>query len=202
MNKKILLLILLLCVTFVFAAEYSVEFSLLSGVQRMRSDNLAFNFHDYHEGAEPELLNHNKLFFKPGVAIFYKSTGLYISTSNPLGHYYFNRYWMFSGGLKQSFSISEKSSLGIHVGSTWHSVDAAIHSFLEFFTSVKYTSLPGLDVGIEYKHKVLESVSIVLGINYNYNKQYSTIGGPIYIEDPQFYFQTISLNAGISYTLF
>ncbi len=140
-----------------------------------------------------------KTSLKPEILCFYNNTGIYISAEKPFVDYRFNRYVILSGGLLQRFRFSEKSALDVHLGTTWHSVDAAIHSFVEFLISTHFRSRPGLDIEVRYDHLLSKNISLFAEANYNYNQHFVDFLGST--SEP-YNFQTISLSVGVMYSLF
>lgn len=198
MKNKITLFLLLISVSFMFASPFSVELSISGGVRHIYTDSDLFN------NDPPGIMDESSInifllpSIKPSVSCFYHNTGLYLSADKALGRDYFKRYFILSGGLKQRVNISDKDAVDVHVGTTWHSVDAAIHSFMDFFVDVRFQSLPGLDLGVSYMKVMSETATLFTELNYNYNL--FNIAIPEITHDP-WKFRTISLNAGVMFSL-
>jgi hypothetical protein len=181
-----------------FANPFSVEFSLSGGLQHIYTDSDLFNNDPPGIRDESSINIFLLASLKPGVSWFYHHTGIYLSADKLIGHDYFNRYFILSGGLKQRFNISERKAVDIHLGMTWHSVNAAIHDVREFFIDTPFKSLPGLDLGISCNKVVSQNMSILLSANYNYDLFVVDI--PDHDQYP-WKFRTISLHAGVMFSL-
>jgi hypothetical protein len=198
MKKKMVFAVLFLCISFVFAGEFSAELSIGGGPEKARTDH-----HFYSDVFIPtEFTDHSTINLKIAASCFYKNSGIYISSDKLFGDDLFNRYFVFSGGFKQKVLLGDKLGFDMYVGTTWHSVDAAIQSVYEIFLSTKVYSRPGVDVGVDLNYVLSDKISVFVGFNYNYNKQVVTCppNGLENVDD--FYFQMMSFNAGISYRLF
>lgn len=202
MNLKRVSLLCLILIAFSMANPFSLEFSLSGGLQHLYTNNDLFNNDPpgiMDESSDNIFINAS---LKPRISCLYRNTGIFVSADKSIGDSRFNRYWILSGGLIQRVNISEKSTLDFHLGTTWHSVDAAIQSFIMFAISTHFKSLPGLDVGASYHYKLSESVSLFAGANYNYNCHYVDIPEIDPEANTTWKFQTILLNVGIMYSLF
>ncbi len=199
--KRIIVLFLILTgFSLVVAEPLSVDLSLSYGLMYLSTNNDFF-----HNGIDDLMDQTDKNIylrssFKPKISCFYHNTGIYVSAEKPLDFNRFKRYWIISGGIVQRISISEKSALDFHLGTTWHSVNEAIHSFILFSVYTHYKSLLGLDASFRYIHAISENISIFAEANYNYNRHYNdTFESQI---DSKFHFQMISLSVGVMYSLF
>ncbi|MCF7831977.1 MAG: hypothetical protein K9N05_00175 [Candidatus Marinimicrobia bacterium] len=196
MEKKIVLLMLLTSISLVFANPISFGISISGGLQETLTDNGMFTGTTLT--TDDSFVNAT---IKSGLRCLYKNTGLYVSGEKLIGDYRLKRYFIFSGGLIQRIPLSEKTVLDLHLGTTWHSVDAAIHSFVSFFVYTHYRSLPGLDAGIRYDHAISENVSLFTEVNYNYDKHYDDCLHAGLNITYRYKFQTISLNVGVLFSL-
>ena len=200
MKRIIVLSLIVVCSAFALENDFSLSVSLSGAFQQTYTNNTMFSTLPGY------LVSENCVFenatIKSGLSCLYHNTGLYLSGEKLIGHYQLKKYFIFSGGLMQSIPLSEKSALALHLGTTWHSVDAAINASMDFFVATHYKSELGLDIGLSFSHKLSEKTSILAEVNYNYNKHY--IDSPS--TDPEnilkYKFQTISLNAGVMFSLF
>jgi hypothetical protein len=197
MSLKRIFLLSLILLSVSFASPFSIELSLSGGIQHLYTNDDLFN------NDPPGIMDESSdnMFYaaslKPAISCFYHNTGIYLSADKPFGHSYFDRYFILSGGLKQRINISDKEAVDIHVGTTWHSVNAAIHDNYEFFVSTTFKSLPGFDIGLRYQYQLFKQASLYIMANYNYNiyEVYT-----IMCYNPQYYLQTFSINAGVMFS--
>lgn len=198
MKRIIVLSLIIACFSFASENPFSLGLSLHSGGQ-------------YFQTNEQCVLNSSDLIADGDVAVFkptlcigieprYRNTGLYINVQKPIVSYSLRRYYILSGGLIQRIIINEKSALNINLGTTWHSVNAAIHSNCMFIIYTHIKSKPGIDLGFGYSYLISDKLSLLLGFNYNFNVHYNDIPEPVTINDK--YTQIISLNLGLMYSLF
>lgn len=198
MNLKRIFLLSLILLSVSLAGPFSVELSISGGIQHIYTDSDLFN------NDPPGIMDESSInifllpSMKPNVSCYYHNTGLYLSAEKAFGRDYFKRYFILSGGLKQRINISDKDAVDVHLGTTWHSVDEAIHSFIAFIIDVRFQSLPGLDLGVSYMKKISEATSIFAELNYDYNLFY--VDFPDNTQAP-WKFRTISLNAGVMFSL-
>ena len=190
MNLKRIFLLSLILLSVSFAGPFSAEFSLSLGTNYLYTDNDYFSedhmhhFHDQYYYAAT---------LKPGIACYYHNTGVYFSVDNTC----FDKYFILAGGIKQRIKIYDGSIVDIHIGTTWHSVEMAINSIYEFYTSLGFTSLPGLDIGASYRYKLSDNYSMFFEVNYNYNQHKSNF----WVSDPPWTVRTISMNIGMMFTV-
>jgi hypothetical protein len=198
MSLKRIFLLSLILLSVSLASPFSVELSLSGGLQHIYTNSDLFN----NDPSEIRDESTDNIFLivslKPAVSCFCHNTGIYLSADKPFGHNYFNRYFILSGGFKQRLNISDKKVMDVHLGTTWHSVEAAINSIWEFYTSFGFISLPGLDIGVDYRYKLSDKTALLLGANYNFNL--FSIDFPETV-DTSWKFRIISLNAGLMFSL-
>jgi len=189
-------------IAFSMANPFSLELSMSGGLQHLYTNNDLFsnNAREYTAVSSDSYFIQASL--KPEIKCLYKNTGLYASIQKPIGDIRFKRYFILSGGLMQRINISEKSALDFHLGTTWHSVNEAIHSFMMFIIYTHYRSVPGLDAGLSYNYKLSDHVTLFGELNFNYNEHYIDnieFGTDFY---PMEQFRTISLSIGVTYSMF
>lgn len=196
--------IILLClipIVFLCANPFSIDVSLSGGPMNV---NTNYNLFNNNIGIE-ELIDSTyisniwKSSFKTKLSCYYKNTGIYTSVDKPIDFNKLKRYWILSGGLVQRINLTENSSMDIRVGITWHSVNEAIHSFMNFIVYTHYKAVPGLDFGVSYNHTVSKTMSLFAEANYSYNKFYNGFYDIHYTQI--YYSKIISLNAGIVFSL-
>lgn len=178
-------------------SPFSIDVSISGGFKQARTDH-----HYYSDVLYPsEYSDYSTIIFKSDVTCFYKRTGIYVSADKLFGDDLFNRYFVFSGGIKQKIPFAGKWAFDMYLGTTWHTIDAAIHSVYEIFINTKVYSVPGLDTGIDLNYELSKKTSLFAGVNYNYNKQiiYSPPIGTTNID--RFYFRMISFSAGVMFSL-
>jgi len=197
--KRIFLLFLIL-ISVSLAGPFAVELSLSGGAQHLTTNN------DLFSNDPPGIIGGSNVntflntSLKSGLTCYYKNTGIYISADKPLGGPRFNRYWTLSGGLKQRVIFSEISSLDFYAGTTWHSINEAIHSFTMFLIYTHFSSEPGLDIGLNYNRQITNNIFLTTGLNYNYNLHYND---SVYIDYyHKYYVQAITFNVGMVFSLF
>ena len=199
MNYKRILLLCLILSAFLMANPFSLELSLSGGLQHLYTNDRHFS----NDREEVTAVSSDIYIIHPSLKteskILYKNTGLYISAQKPFGGYKFKKYYIISGGLIQRVPLSEKASLDIYAGTTWHSVNEAIHSFTEFLIYTHFTSELVLDAVLNYNYRISNNLYLTAGINYNYNRHYNDSVCIDYYY--KYKFQTISLNAGIMFSL-
>lgn len=201
MKRIIVLSLIIACFSFASENPFSLELSISVGSQQTYTNSPFF------DNDPPGIIDesYDSYFcgfaIKPGLSCFYHHTGLYFSVDKPFFDYRFKRYFILSGGLIQRISLSENSALALHFGTTWHSVDAAINSFTMFLISTHFVSLPGLDIGLKYNYALSEKFSLYGEVKYNYNRYYRYEGIIIPEDNTKYNVQTISLNAGVMFSL-
>ena len=200
MKRIIVISLILTCFSFASENLFSLELSMLGGVRQAYTNSLFFD--NDPPGTIDE--SNDSYFFgfaiKPGLSFFYHHTGLYFSVDKPFFDYRFKRYFILSCGLKQRISLSDKSALDLYLGTTWHTVDDAIQSFIDFFMATHFKSELGLDVGTSFNYELSKKIALYTEVNYNYNAHYTDKPEPITITKRNF--QTLSLNIGVVFSLF
>jgi hypothetical protein len=199
-NLKRLLIFILISTAFLSANPFSVDLSFSVGGQFVGTNNVFFRTPN-----TTSFLLESEYYYISGsikseiVCLFHK-TGLYVSVDKPNIDSRFERYVILSGGIKQSIPLTNKSLLNFHAGTTWHTVNVAIHSFVMFTIPTHYRSLPGVDAGIDYQYQLSKKTSMIFGLNFNNNIFYvdNFEDGPEY--EHKYHFQTITLNAGIMFS--
>ena len=197
MSLKRIFLLSLILLSVSFAGPFSFGLSISAGLQDFTTDEhcLAVSSNmiddDYYEVIIPTI--------EMKVSTLYRNTGLYISVDKPVANYYLRQYFILSGGLMQKIKLDDKSAINLSLGTTWHSVDAAIHSNCMFVIYTHIKSKPGVDIGLNYDYMISDKLSLFMGLNYNHNIHFMDIPEPITINES--YTQTLSLNFGLTYTL-